>query len=92
MPAPKIDYGLAMPMLIVFGVALLSVLVEAFAPRRFRYPIQVTISILGLLAAFVAVVKAANGTRARPRPARSWSTGRPCSCRARCCCSASSAC
>jgi NADH-quinone oxidoreductase subunit N len=61
LPAPKINYGLAMPMLIVFGVALLSVLVEAFAPRRVRYPVQVTISILGLLAAFVAVVKAANG-------------------------------
>jgi NADH-quinone oxidoreductase subunit N len=64
LPAPKIDYGLAMPMLIVFGVALVSVLVEAFAPRRLRYPIQVAISIVGLLAAFVAVVKAANGHKA----------------------------
>jgi NADH-quinone oxidoreductase subunit N len=60
-PAPKIDYGLAMPMLIVFGAALVGVLVEAFAPRAWRYVLQLVVSIGGLLAAFVAVVIAADG-------------------------------
>jgi NADH-quinone oxidoreductase subunit N len=64
LPAPKIDYALAMPMLIVFGAALVGVLVEAFVPRRFRYVAQVGVSVVGLLAAFVAVVRAANGTKA----------------------------
>jgi NADH-quinone oxidoreductase subunit N len=64
LPAPKIDYALAMPMLIVFGAAMVGVLVEAFAPRRARYAAQIAVSILGLLAAFVAVVRAANGTKA----------------------------
>jgi NADH-quinone oxidoreductase subunit N len=42
-------------MLIVFGVAVAGVLVEAFAPRRSRYPIQVTLALGGLVAAIVAV-------------------------------------
>jgi NADH-quinone oxidoreductase subunit N len=60
-PAPKLNYGLVLPMLIVFGVALLSVLVEAFVPRRGRYVVQLVISIAGLIAAFVAVVAASTG-------------------------------
>ena len=62
-PAPKIDYGLAMPMLIVFGAAVLGVLVEAFAPRAWRYGLQLVVTIGGLLAAFVALVIAANGDK-----------------------------
>ncbi|MFC9789802.1 NADH-quinone oxidoreductase subunit NuoN [Rhodococcus sp. NPDC127528] len=43
-------------MLIVFGAAVLGVLVEAFAPRRGRYPSHLVISLAGLVAAFVAVI------------------------------------
>lgn len=32
LPAPDIDYGVLSPMLIVFGVAVVGVIVEAFAP------------------------------------------------------------
>ena len=39
--AAKVDYGAIAPMLIVFGAALIGVLVEAFAPRTARYAIQV---------------------------------------------------
>ena len=39
-PAPSIEYGLLSPLLIVFGVAVFGVLVEAFAPRPRRYLIQ----------------------------------------------------
>ena len=56
MTAPSIEYGLLSPVLIVFAVAVAGVLVEAFLPRRARYPAQVALSISGLLAAFGAVV------------------------------------
>ena len=52
---PSVDYGAVAPMLIVFGVALLGVLVEAFAPRRRRFAVQVAVALVGLVAAVVAV-------------------------------------
>jgi NADH-quinone oxidoreductase subunit N len=55
---PSIEYGLLLPMLIVFGVAVVGVLVEAFLPRGARYRVQVALAIGGQLAALVAVVKA----------------------------------
>jgi NADH-quinone oxidoreductase subunit N len=54
--APRVDYAAVSPMLIVFGVAILAVLVEAFAPRVQRFLIQVVLSALGLATALVAVV------------------------------------
>ncbi len=53
---PHLDYGRLSPLLIVFGVALVGVLVEAFAPRRLRYPIQSVLTPGGIVAALVAVV------------------------------------
>lgn len=54
--APHLNYGRLSPLLIVFGVALAGVLVEAFAPRRLRYAINTVLSLVGLLAALIAVV------------------------------------
>ncbi len=56
MTAPTIEYGLLSPMLIVFGVAVAGVLIEAFLPRRTRYRAQLTLSVGGLLVAFAAVL------------------------------------
>lgn len=56
MPTPSVEYGLLSPILIVFGVAVVGVLVEAFLPRRTRYGAQTLLAIGGLIAAFVAVV------------------------------------
>ena len=56
MPTPSVEYGLLSPMLIVFGVAVAGVLVEAFLPRQSRYAAQLVLSLGGLVAAFVAVV------------------------------------
>ena len=53
---PSIEYRLLLPMLIVLGVALLGVLVEAFMGRRYRHETQVVLALVGLIAAFVAVV------------------------------------
>ncbi|PXX70857.1 NADH dehydrogenase subunit N [Nocardia tenerifensis] len=55
-PAPSIEYGRLSPMLIVFGVAVVSVLVEAFMGRRFRFGAQLLLSLAGLVGALVAVV------------------------------------
>ncbi|MFF4340423.1 NADH-quinone oxidoreductase subunit NuoN [Kitasatospora sp. NPDC001540] len=55
-PAPHIEYGQLSPMLVVFGAALLGVLVEAFLPRRLRATAQLGVSLLGLGGAFAAVV------------------------------------
>ncbi|MDF3315018.1 NADH-quinone oxidoreductase subunit NuoN [Rhodococcus sp. C3V] len=60
--SPSVEYSLLSPMLIVFGVAVVGVLIEAFAPRRFRYPVQLVLGVAGLAAAFVAVLLLA-GTR-----------------------------
>lgn len=54
--AAKVDYWAIMPMLIVFGGALLGVLVEAFLPRKSRHTAQVAITLLALAAAFGALV------------------------------------
>jgi NADH-quinone oxidoreductase subunit N len=57
--ATKINYGAVLPILVVFGTAMIGVLVEAFAPRGRRYAIQVGVGLAGLVAALVAVALAA---------------------------------
>ncbi|KAA0115309.1 NADH-quinone oxidoreductase subunit NuoN [Mycolicibacterium sp. P9-22] len=56
MEAPSIEYGQLSPFLIVLGVAVLGVLVEAFLPRRARYATQLGLALGGQLAALAAVV------------------------------------
>ena len=54
--APDLDYAALAPLLIVFGAACLGVLVEAFAPREVRHPVQVTIALAGTVGALVATL------------------------------------
>jgi NADH-quinone oxidoreductase subunit N len=54
--APSVDYVAVMPMLIVFGASLFSVLVEAFAPRAQRFIVQVVLSTVAVAAALIFVV------------------------------------
>ncbi|MUM18730.1 NADH-quinone oxidoreductase subunit NuoN [Mycobacterium sp. CBMA271] len=56
LPAPSIAYGALSPMLIMFGAAVVSVLVEAFAPRRYRLVTQLVLAGGGVLGSFIAVV------------------------------------
>ncbi|BBX56799.1 NADH-quinone oxidoreductase subunit N [Mycobacterium shottsii] len=56
LPSPSIEYFLLCPMLIVFGIAVVGVLAEAFLPRRLRYGAQVTLALSGLVAAFIALI------------------------------------
>ncbi len=54
--AVDVDYAAIAPMLIVALGALVGVVVEAFAPRRRRHPVQVWLTTLTLVGAFVALV------------------------------------
>lgn len=69
LPSPSIEYFLLCPMLIVFGVAVVGVLAEAFLPRRMRYGAQVTLTVGGLVAAFVTVIMVARSIPASGRRA-----------------------
>ncbi|GAB7005848.1 NADH-quinone oxidoreductase subunit NuoN [Nocardioides sp. AN3] len=48
---PHLEYGQLWPLLVVFGVACVGILVEAFVPRRSRYLTQVGLTVVGLLVA-----------------------------------------
>ena len=52
-PMPHFEWSQLAPMLVVFGAAVAGVLVEAFAPRALRRGIQLAISLVSLLVAFV---------------------------------------
>ena len=62
--SPILEYSELFPLLIVFGVALLGVLVEAFVPRRSRYPVQVVLTLGGLVAALAGTVHVGLGLAA----------------------------
>jgi NADH-quinone oxidoreductase subunit N len=55
-PTPRIEYGELSPILIVFGVAVAGVLVEAFVPRTARRAAHLVLALGGLAAAFVATI------------------------------------
>jgi NADH-quinone oxidoreductase subunit N len=48
---PHLEYGQLWPLLVVFGVACVGVVVEAFVPRRHRYLSQVVLTVGGLVVA-----------------------------------------
>lgn len=54
---PSIDYLAISPLLILFGAASLGVLVEAFVPKQRRYPVQLGLALLAVVAALVMVVR-----------------------------------
>lgn len=53
---PSIAYSALMPMLIVFGLGLVGVLIDAFFPQRIRSLIQPIVALLGFTAALIAVI------------------------------------
>jgi len=61
-PAPSIAYLPLMPILVVFGAAILGVLVEAFAPPQHRRVSQILVAVLGLAVALGFVLYLADGT------------------------------
>ncbi len=55
-PTPSLEYAALSPVLVVLGVALAGVLVEAFVARSARPVVQVLLAVGGLVVAFVLVV------------------------------------
>ena len=53
--APSIDYGALSPIIIVSVAAVIGVLIDAFAPRRLRWNLQVGVAVAGVSAGFIAV-------------------------------------
>ncbi len=53
---PTIEYAQLWPLLVVFGLACVGLLLEAFLPRAYRYSAQATLTIGGLLVALVGTV------------------------------------
>ncbi|EUA23287.1 NADH-quinone oxidoreductase subunit N domain protein [Mycobacterium xenopi 4042] len=80
MTVPCIEYGRLSPMLIVFGAAVVGLLVEAFVAHRNRYSTQLALAAGGLVLALVAVGLLA-GTMALRLWVPSQSTGLRCSCK-----------
>jgi NADH-quinone oxidoreductase subunit N len=53
---PTIEYAEIWPLLVIFGVACLGVVVEAFVPRGRRFVVQTVLAAAGLIAALVGTV------------------------------------
>ena len=55
-PGPALDYALIAPVVLVFGAAVVGVLIEAFLPRSARRVAQLTLTFVSLALALAAVV------------------------------------
>src|SRR5438067_13231657 len=69
-----------MPVLIVFGAACASVLLEAFLPKHMRWGWQVTLSVLSIAGAGVSLILSATGSSSKAGTttfARALSVDRP---------------
>ena len=53
---PSIEYGQLAPMLVVFGAAVVGVLVEAFVPRPVRRTVHLVLALGSLAAAFILTI------------------------------------
>ncbi len=58
---PKVEYALVLPLLVVFGGAMVGVLIEALVPRTWRYQAQVGLAVTTLLVALATTVQVAVG-------------------------------
>ncbi|MEP9362373.1 NADH-quinone oxidoreductase subunit NuoN [Nocardioides sp. CN2-186] len=58
---PTIEYAVLWPMLVIFGVACLGVVLEAFLPRERRFVAQTVLAALGLLVALGGTIYVATG-------------------------------
>jgi NADH-quinone oxidoreductase subunit N len=68
-PTPSVSYVALLPIFIVIGAALVGLLVEAAVPRAERFPVQIGVTLLGLVAAAISVAALHNTTVTTPSPA-----------------------
>jgi NADH-quinone oxidoreductase subunit N len=55
--APKLEYGLLMPFILIFAGACLGVLAEAVVPRRLRFGAQLFITFVAIAAALILTLR-----------------------------------
>lgn len=55
--APTLDYGALAPMLVIFGAAIIAVIVEALASSKIRPSLQLAIAIGAVILAFAQVLR-----------------------------------
>ena len=79
--APDLSLAALAPLLFVFGAACVGVLVEAFAPRDIRHPVQVAVALVGTLGALVTHAAAGRQPRGDRRRRARRRRRRRCSCR-----------
>jgi NADH-quinone oxidoreductase subunit N len=53
---PSIQYSLISPMLVIFGAAVVGVVVEAFVARQSRYLVQTVLAVVAVVTALVLTV------------------------------------
>ena len=58
--APKLDYALLAPILIILGAALIGVLVEAFVKQALRARLQLVIALGAIVISFNQLVRVRN--------------------------------
>ena len=58
--APKLDYALLAPMLIILGAAVIGVLVEAFAKQAIRARLQLAIAVTAIIIALEQIYRIRN--------------------------------
>ncbi len=63
---PHIEYGQLSPILLVFGLAVAGVLVEAFVPRAQRRPVHLGLTLGGLAGAFGLTIWVGETTKLTP--------------------------
>jgi NADH-quinone oxidoreductase subunit N len=68
-PTPSVSYVALLPIFIVLGAALVGVFAEAIVPRQERFPAQVAITLVGLVAAAISTAALHNKTVTTPSPA-----------------------
>jgi hypothetical protein len=58
--APKLDYALLAPMLIILGAALIGVLIEAFAKQAWRARLQLVVALGAIVISFEQLFRVRN--------------------------------
>jgi NADH-quinone oxidoreductase subunit N len=59
---PTMEYVELLPIIIVLGAGVIGVLVEAFAPRAVKHPVQLALTLAALVGALIAVVRLAGSS------------------------------
>ena len=55
--APSLEYSFLAPMLVIFGAAIIAVIVEAFVSAKLRGPLQLSIALGAVVLSFAQILR-----------------------------------